>query len=56
MADSGQVLQLLRALKAPRTVLKEKKKNGLVLLGGKTRILCEKDSIKWSSVLEQLGF
>ena len=55
MADSGQVLQLLRALKAPRTVLKEKK-NGLVLLGGKTRILCEKDSIKWSSVLEQLGF
>lgn len=25
MADSGQVLQILRALKAPRTVLKEKK-------------------------------
>lgn len=26
------------------------------MLGGENRVLCEEDSIKWSSVLEQLGF
>ena len=56
VADSGQILQFLRALKAPKTVPKEKKIVGLVMLGGENRILCEEDSIKWSSVLEQLGF
>ena len=57
VADSGQMLQFLRALKAPKTVPKEKNKIvGLVMLGGENHVLCEEDSIKWSSVLEQLGF
>lgn len=57
VADSGQLLQFLRTLKAPKTVPNEKKKNvGLVILGGENHILCEQDSIIWSSVLEQLGF
>ena len=55
VADSGQILQFLRALKAPKTVPKEKKIVGLVMLGGENCILCEEDSIKWSSVLEKLG-
>lgn len=56
VADSGQILQFLRTLKAPKTVPNKKKKVGLVILGGENRILCEQDSIIWSSVLEQLGF
>ena len=38
VADSGQMLQFLRALKAPKTVPKEKKKKKLVWLCWEVKI------------------